>query len=84
MEANSLVEGQFARGKRVVVFDDVVSHFDSKELALRQLALELVHRGITGVEVEGVAVLVNRGSGADARAEAFGTRLSWLAVLHEG
>jgi orotate phosphoribosyltransferase len=81
---HSLVEGVFRPGDRVVLLDDVVSHFDSKEIALRQFELELERRGIEGVEVEGVAVLVDRGNEAQQRAEAYGVRLVSLAVLLEG
>jgi uridine monophosphate synthetase len=76
-----LVEGDFQSGDRLVVFDDVVSHFDSKEIAIRQIQLELRARGIEGVEIEAVAVLVDRGHEAADRAKAFGTRLEQLVML---
>jgi orotate phosphoribosyltransferase len=81
---HSLVEGTFAPGQRIVVFDDVVSHFDSKEIAMRQLSMELERRGVTDIEVEGVAVLVDRGNDATERAEEFGVPLKSLATLREG
>jgi orotate phosphoribosyltransferase len=81
---HSMVEGEFAGGERVVIFDDVVSHFDSKEIALRQLEMELERRGVEGVEVASVAVLVNRGSDAAKRAQAAGVDLISLSVLGEG
>jgi orotate phosphoribosyltransferase len=78
-----LVEGDFETGDRVVIFDDVVSHFDSKEIAIRQLQLELKSRGIEGVRIEAVAVLVDRGREAVQRAKDFGTRLERLVILGE-
>jgi orotate phosphoribosyltransferase len=80
---HSLVEGAFASGQRIVVFDDVVSHFDSKEIALRQLSLEFEQRGIDGITIEGVAVLVDRGNDANQRAAEFGVPLHSLAVLRD-
>jgi orotate phosphoribosyltransferase len=80
---HSLVEGVFAAGDRVVLVDDVVTGFDSKEIALRQLELELERRGVEGVEVEAILVLVERGAEARARAAAAGVRLASLAVLDE-
>jgi orotate phosphoribosyltransferase len=78
-----LVEGDLTPGDRIVIFDDVVSHFDSKEIAIRQVQLELKSRGIEGVEIEAVAVLIDRGREAIRRAKAFGTRLERLVVLGE-
>jgi orotate phosphoribosyltransferase len=80
---HSLVEGVFAPGDRVVLVDDVVTGFDSKEIALRQLELELERRGVEGVEVEAILVLVERGAEARRRAAAAGVRLVSLAVLDE-
>jgi orotate phosphoribosyltransferase len=80
---HSLVEGAFAPGQRIVVFDDVVSHFDSKEIAMRQLSLELERRGIDEITIEGVAVLVDRGNNANERASEFGVPLHSLAVLRD-
>jgi len=80
--SHRLVESDFGPGDRVLLFDDVVSHFDSKEVALRQLELELEHRGVPDVRVEGVAVLVNRGRDARARARAIGLSLVELVSLH--
>jgi orotate phosphoribosyltransferase len=78
-----LVEGDFAPGDRVVIFDDVVSHFDSKEIAIQQLRMELANRHINDVEVEAVVVLVDRGTEAVQRARAADTRLERLVVLGE-
>jgi len=80
---HSLVEGAFAPGQRIVIFDDVVSHFDSKEIAMRQLSLELKRREVDDITIEGVAVLVDRGNDAYERAAQFGVPLRALAVLRD-
>jgi orotate phosphoribosyltransferase len=80
---HALVEGAFAPGDRVVLVDDVVTGFDSKEIALRQLAIELERRGVEGVGVEAILVLVERGAEARRRAAAAGVRLVSLAVLDD-
>lgn len=76
-----LVEGVFSAGDRVVLFDDVVSHFDSKEVAIRQLQYEMKGRGIEAVSIEAVVVLVDRGIEARHRADAAGVRLLSLVSL---
>jgi orotate phosphoribosyltransferase len=76
-----LVEGDFTSTDRIVLLDDVVSHFDSKEIAMRQIELELKTRGVEGAQIEAVAVLVDRGHEAVDRAKAAGTRLERLVVL---
>lgn len=78
-----LVEGDFFPGDRIVIFDDVVSHFDSKEIAIEQLRMELSSRKINNVEVDAVVVLIDRGTEARERALAAGTRLERLVVLGE-
>lgn len=79
--SHRLVEGGFERGDRVALVDDLVTGFDSKEIALRQLELELEHRGVEDVRVEAVVVFVERGAEARARAAAAGVRLVSLAAL---
>lgn len=78
-----LVEGKFEPGDRVAIIDDVVSNFDSKEIAIRQFQLELASRGTSGVEIDSVVVLIDRSHGAEKRAETFGVRLERLLVLGE-
>ncbi len=79
--SHRLVEGGFRAGDRVALVDDLVTGFDSKEIALRQLELELERRGVSDVEVEAVVVFVERGAEARTRAAAAGVRLVSLAVL---
>ncbi len=79
--SHRLVEGGFQAGDRVALVDDLVTGFDSKEIALRQLELELERRGVEDVTVDAVVVFVERGAEARARAAAAGVRLVSLAVL---
>lgn len=78
---HSLVEGDFQAGDKVIIFDDVVSHFDSKEVAIKQLALEMDRRGIPDVSVAAVVVLIDRGSTAEERATELGIPFSRLVSL---
>lgn len=79
--SHRLVEGGFRPGDRVALVDDLVTGFDSKEIALRQLELELERRGIADVRAEAVVVFLERGAEARSRAAAAGVRLVSLAVL---
>lgn len=79
--SHRLVEGRFRPGDRVALVDDLVTGFDSKEIALRQLELELERRGVEDVDVVAVVVFVERGAQARVRADAAGVRLVSLAVL---
>lgn len=78
---HALVEGGFRPGDRVALVDDLVTGFDSKGIALRQLELELARRGVEDVTVEAVVVFLERGAEARERAAAAGIRLVSLAVL---
>jgi orotate phosphoribosyltransferase len=79
--SHRLVEGDFRAGDRVALVDDLVTGFDSKEIALRQLALELERRGIADVRAEAVVVFLERGAEARRRADAAGVRLVSLLAL---
>ena len=79
--SHALVEGGFRPGDRVGLVDDLVTGFDSKEIALRQLQLELERRGISDVAVDAVVVFLERGVEARARAAAAGVQLVSLLVL---
>jgi orotate phosphoribosyltransferase len=57
---HALVETEFSEGDRVVVIDDVVTRFDSKAVAIRQIDAEAERRGFTNVAVDTVAVLMVR------------------------
>ena len=79
--SHRLVEGGFRAGDRVALVDDLVTGFDSKEIALRQLELELERRGIADVRAEAVVVFLERGAEARRRAATAGVRLVSLLVL---
>lgn len=79
--SHRLVEGGFRPGDRVALVDDLVTGFDSKEIALRQLELELQRRGIADVRAEAVVVFLERGAEARARAAEAGVRLVSLLAL---
>jgi orotate phosphoribosyltransferase len=79
--SHRLVEGGFRPGDRVALVDDLVTGFDSKEIALRQLELELQRRGVEDVRTEAVVVFLERGAEARRRADAAGVRLVSLLVL---
>lgn len=82
--SHRLVEGSFRAGDRVALVDDLVTGFDSKEIALRQLELELERRGAEDVRAEAVVVFLERGAVARARAQAAGVRLVSLLALDAG
>jgi len=82
--SHRLVEGDFAPGDRIALVDDLVTGFDSKEIALRQLALELDRRGLEDVRAEAVVVFLERGAEARSRAAAAGIRLVSLLRLDAG
>jgi orotate phosphoribosyltransferase len=79
--SHRLVEGDFRPGDRVALVDDLVTGFDSKEIALRQVELELERRGLEDVRTEAVVVFLERGAEARRRADAAGVRLVSLLVL---
>jgi orotate phosphoribosyltransferase len=79
--SHRLVEGAFQPGDRVVLVDDLVTGFDSKEIALRQLELELARRGLEDVRAEAVVVFLERGAEARRRAAAAGVQLISLLAL---
>jgi orotate phosphoribosyltransferase len=81
---HALVEGEFRSGDRVALVDDVVSLFDSKEIAIGQLQAELKRQKIEGVEVAAVVTVVDRGRDNAARAAAAGAPLHSLITLGAG
>ena len=80
---HSMVEGDFEPGDRVAILDDVVTGFDSKEIAVKQLQMELAKRGTEGVEVDAILVVVDRGRDTNKRAEAAGLRLASLLSFRD-
>jgi len=72
-----MVEGLLNDGDRVAVVDDLVTRFDSKLVALRQIEWEAKRRGIS-VECKHVVVLLDREQGAEERARKVGIKLHAL------
>ncbi len=80
---HSLIEGEFESGDRVALIDDVVTLFDSKEIAIRQMQYEMERRGIEGVDVTAVITVIDRGRDTEQRAAAAGVPLHALITLRE-
>jgi orotate phosphoribosyltransferase len=82
---HALVEGEFAPGDQVAIIDDVVSLFGSKEVAIRQLRMELSRRGVEDVGVAAVLTVVDRGRNTQERAAAAGvTHRSLVSLYGDG
>jgi orotate phosphoribosyltransferase len=75
---HSMVEGILEDGDRVGIIDDLVTRFDSKVVALKQLAHEVTLRGLTGVRCSDVIVLLDREQGAGEVARGYGVTLQSL------
>ena len=83
--SHRLVEGVYAAGDRIALVDDVTSSFESKEIAIKQLQYEMSARGVDGVAIEAVVVLVDRGRDVYQRAAAAGVRMvSLLSLVGDG
>jgi orotate phosphoribosyltransferase len=80
---HAMVEGEFEPGDRVAILDDVVTRFGSKEVAIRQLRIEMARREVTGVEVAAVLTLIDRGVDTHQRAEAARVRLRSVVTLRD-
>jgi orotate phosphoribosyltransferase len=79
--SHRLVEGALRAGDRVALVDDLVTGFDSKQIALRQLELELERRGMDDVRAAAVVVFLERGAEARRRADDSGVELVSLLRL---
>lgn len=76
--SHALVEGELRSGDRLVVVDDLVTRFDSKIVALRQVEHEVRKQNLTDVRLTDVAVLFDREQGASDAATRHGVRLHSL------
>ncbi|MGC9554506.1 MAG: orotate phosphoribosyltransferase [Thermoplasmatota archaeon] len=74
---HALVEGAMEDGDEFVAIDDLVTRFDSKLVALEQLAMEAKRRNLE-VECGHVAVIIDREQGAARRAAETGITLHAL------
>lgn len=79
------VEGAIGEGSRLVLVDDLVTGFDSKLVAARQVEHEAGRRGLEGIACRDVLVVVDREQGAAeaARSRGFGL-YSALKLRSEG
>ena len=60
---HALVEGELASGDKIALVDDLVTRFDSKQIALAQVAQEVKRRNLSGVECRTIAVVLDREQG---------------------
>ncbi|MEM1513311.1 MAG: hypothetical protein QW762_01420 [Candidatus Thermoplasmatota archaeon] len=74
---HSLVEGEIENGDNFIAVDDVVTKFDSKLNAIKQLEEEAKKRNCT-VKCENVAVIIDRQQGAEEAAEKYGIKIHSL------
>ena len=75
---HSLIEGILADGDTVGIVDDLVTTFDSKVVALKQLEFEIKIRGLRKVKCSDVIVVLDREQGAQEIAKGYGIELHCL------
>ena len=75
---HSMVEGVLNEGDTVGIIDDLVTKFDSKLIAIKQLELELRVRNLKKVKCSDIIVLFDREQGAEKAAEDYGLNLHSL------
>ena len=79
---HSLVEGEIEDGDEFVVIDDIVTKFDSKLMAIKQLEIEAERRN-KKIKCEHVAVVIDRQQGAAEVARKYGIKLHALIKFKE-
>jgi orotate phosphoribosyltransferase len=72
---HGLIEGDLKSNDKIVVVDDLVTRFDSKLLAIKQVEYEAKKRKLENVRCQDVAVLFDREQGAKERAQEHGINL---------
>ena len=75
---HSLIEGILADGDTVGIVDDLVTTFDSKALAIKQLEFEIKIRGLRDVRCTDVLVVMDREQGAEENAKGYEIELHSL------
>jgi uridine monophosphate synthetase len=75
---HSMIEGILADGDRIGIVDDLVTKFDSKAVALKQLEFELKIRGLREVKCSDIIVVLDREQGAKEIAQEQGIDLHCL------
>lgn len=73
-----LVEGRFHNGDVICITDDMVTTFSSKAIAKLKIEYELRRRGVKDVNLDHVAVVLDREFGAAEEAEKHGMQLHAL------
>ena len=82
---HAAVEGQIEAGDQLLLVDDLVTRFDSKLIAARQVQHEIERRGLEAVSCSDVLVVVDREQGgADAASEAGFTLRSLIRLKSQG
>jgi len=76
---HALVEGELSSGDKIALVDDLVTRFDSKQIALAQVMQEVKRRNLTGVECRTIAVVLDREQGGREAAVREGLEL--LALI---
>ncbi|MBC7129295.1 MAG: hypothetical protein H5T45_06165 [Thermoplasmatales archaeon] len=71
---HSLIEGEIKDGDNFIAIDDVVTKFDSKLNAIKQLDEEAKRRNCS-VKCENVAVIIDRQQGAEEAASKHGVKI---------
>jgi orotate phosphoribosyltransferase len=72
---HSMVEGELKSGDTLVLIDDLVTKFDSKLIALKQLEYEIRRRSLENVTCRDVVVIFDREQGAKEAAFKAGINL---------
>jgi uridine monophosphate synthetase len=75
---HSLIEGELEDGDKIGIIDDLVTKFDSKLIAIRQLNHESRIRKLKQVKCSDVIVLLDREQGSERSAKEHGIRLHSL------
>jgi len=72
---HSLLEGELVSGDRIALVDDLVTRFDSKEVALEQVKYEIRKRELSNIECKKVIVVLDREQGGAEAASKKGIEL---------
>lgn len=73
-----VVEGRFEDGDNICITDDMVTNFGSKLIAKLIIEYEMERRGVIGVSIDHVAVVLDREQGAEEEAKKHGMYLHSL------
>ncbi|MCD6512519.1 MAG: hypothetical protein J7K61_02825 [Thermoplasmata archaeon] len=79
---HSLVEGEIEDGDGFIAIDDIVTKFDSKLVAIKQLEMEARKRN-KSIECRHVAVVIDRQQGAEEIAKQHGIKLHSLIKFRD-